>query len=363
MTGSSLLADAVERFFGERCTPDDVAAAEAGGDTTKLWTATEALGLTLASVPEDFGGGGGSLMDAMTILRAAGRHAVPVPLAETILAGWLLSEGGLTVEPGPCTVAPVRPRDRLSIVRHGAGWRLSGQARNVPWARAATSIAVVAIDDDCCSHVARVDPAAVVIEPGANLALEARDVVTFNDVTLKPGNCAPLPGSHDTLLAHGALARATMMLGALEGARDLAIAHAKARTQFGRPIAKFQAVQQLIAQIARDVAVTRAAVDLAIAAVTLDPATAWIEAATAKTVAGSAAWEVSLRAHQVHGAIGVTKEYPLSILTRRLWSWRDEFGSGAEWSQRIGAQAWEAPGGPWGLATSGPALATSAYAA
>jgi acyl-CoA dehydrogenase len=345
MTDSSLLADAVERFFGERCTPEDVAAVEAGASMTRIWSETEALGLTLTSVPEDLGGGGGSIADAMTVLRAAGRHAVPLPLAETILAGWLLSEAGLTAAPGPCTVAPVRSCDRLRLKRDGAGWRLSGRACDVPWADAADRIVVVATDEECCTYVASVDPSSARIEPGHNLAVEPRDVVEFAEVRLDAGACTPLPRSSDTIQLRGALARAAMMLGALESVRDLTIAHAKSRVQFGRPIARFQAVQHLIAQIARDVAVTRAAVDLAVAGVADDPAVAWVEAAAAKVVAGRAAWDVSMRAHQVHGAIGITKEYPLSTLTRRLWSWRDEFGSAAEWSRRIGAEAWTAEGG------------------
>jgi acyl-CoA dehydrogenase len=143
------------------------------------------------------------------------------------------------------------------------------------------------------------------------------------------------------------------MLGALERIRDLTVAFSKDRAQFGRPIARFQAVQHLLAQLARDVAVARAAVDLAVSAAVDDVSGGWLEIASAKIVTGRAAGTVSAQAHQVHGAIGVTKEYCLSVLTRRLWSWRDEFGSESEWAQLIGAQAWRAPGGVWALVTAG----------
>ena len=157
----------------------------------------------------------------------------------------------------------------------------------------------------------------------------------------------------DELFLRGALGRAVMMLGALESACDLAVAHAKDRTQFGRSLASFQAVQHMLAQAARDVALTRAAVELAATVAAEDLRGGWLEIASAKVIAGRAAESVSAYAHQVHGAIGVTKEYSLSALTRRLWSWRDEFGTEVEWAQRIGQEAWRSPGGVWGLATSG----------
>lgn len=353
MADSSLLADAVQRFFSERSLPEYVAAVEGGADSSDLWDETEQLGLTLVSVPEEAGGQGGSLADAVTVLRAAGRHAVPLPIAETILAGWLLSEGRLQVGPGPSTVMADHRADALQLTRRGEGLRISGQALRVPWARVASRIVVAAYDEAQVMHVASIDPGMALVVPGVSLANEPRDDVEFNGAIVETAACAPVALSFEMIQVRGALFRAAMMLGALERARDLAIEHVKVRRQFGRPLARFQAVQQLIAQIARDVAVTRAAVDLAVAAVADDPGSSWLEVAAAKVVAGQAARDVTARSHQLHGAIGVTKEYPLSMLTRRLWSWRNEFGSEAEWSQRIGAEAWQTDGGPWGLATAG----------
>jgi acyl-CoA dehydrogenase len=352
MTERSLLADAVETFFSERCTPDDVAAIEAGRDPSSLWTEVEELGLTLASVPEEAGGPGGSLIDALTVLRAAGRHAVPLPLAETdMLAGWVLANAGLPVGVGPTTVAPVRPVDRLRISPENARARVSGRALRVPWASTAARIVLLAHDDQDRLFAALVEPGAFKVVPHRNLAGESRDTVELFDV--KVDAFARVHVALDELHLRGALSRAVLMLGALERARDLAVSYSQDRVQFGRPIARFQAVQHLLAQLARDVAVTRAAVELAVSAAVEDVNDAWLEIAAAKVVAGRAAGSVSAQVHQVHGAIGVTKEYSLSILTRRLWSWRDEFGTEAEWSQRIGEASWRAPGGVWGLVTSG----------
>jgi alkylation response protein AidB-like acyl-CoA dehydrogenase len=104
--------------------------------------------------------------------------------------------------------------------------------------------------------------------------------------------------------------------------------------------------------MARDVALTRAAVELA-ASAALDGGDAWLEIAAAKVLAGRAAHTVSAQAHQVHGAIGVTREYSLSIMTRRLWAWRDEFGAERMWARQLGQRVYASPGGVWELVTAG----------
>jgi acyl-CoA dehydrogenase len=298
------------------------------------------------------------------VLRSAGRHAVPLPLAETgILAGWVLAKAGLAAGDGPSTVAPVRRAERLHLALDRDGAQISGRALRVPWASAATRVVVLAHDDEDRLFAASVDPGSVRITPSANLAGEPRDTVEFADARVEPGAFARLPVDLEEYFLRGALSRAIMMLGALEQARDLAVAYSKDRAQFGRPIAQFQAVQHLLAQLARDVALTRAVVELAASAAMDDVTGAWLEIASAKVVAGRAARTVSAQVHQVHGAIGVTKEYSLSVLTRRLWSWRDEFGTEAEWSRRVGEEAWRASGGVWGLVTSGRIPLASAQTA
>jgi alkylation response protein AidB-like acyl-CoA dehydrogenase len=57
-------------------------------------------------------------------------------------------------------------------------------------------------------------------------------------------------------------------------------------------------------------------------------------------------------AHQLHGAIGVTREYPLQRYSRALWSWREEYGTQAYWSEFLAAQAARHPGDLWGWLTA-----------
>ena len=69
-----------------------------------------------------------------------------------------------------------------------------------------------------------------------------------------------------------------------------------------------------------------------------------LAAAVAKARCGEAAGQVAAVCHQIHGAMGFTQEHPLHFFTRRLWSWRDEFGGEAFWQRRIGALACAAGG-------------------
>ena len=124
----------------------------------------------------------------------------------------------------------------------------------------------------------------------------------------------------------------------MERALDTAVTYAGERKQFGRPIAKFQAVQQQLAVMAGQVAAAGAAADVGVEALAVDDAARQeFLIAIAKTRVGDAATLASEIAHQVHGAIGFTKDYSLQLSTRRLWSWRDEFGGDSEWAAKVGA--------------------------
>jgi acyl-CoA dehydrogenase len=121
---------------------------------------------------------------------------------------------------------------------------------------------------------------------------------------------------------------------------DLAVGYAQERVQFGRPISKFQAVQQNLAVLAGQTAAAVAAANLGIEGLGKgDAAHETFLIAVAKTRVGEAATLACEIAHQVHGAIGFTKEYALQLSTRRLWSWREEFGSDPEWATHVGNAA------------------------
>jgi len=114
----------------------------------------------------------------------------------------------------------------------------------------------------------------------------------------------------------------------------MTVRYAQDRVQFGRPIGKFQAVQQNLAVMAGQAAAAAAAADLAADA--FANGMALLPIAAGKARAGEAAGIAAAIAHQVHGAIGFTFEHDLHFYTRRLWSWRDEFGHETAWNRAIG---------------------------
>lgn len=325
----NIIVDTATRIFQDLCEPNTVNEAENGIWPKALWAALEEAGLPLTWVPEELGGAGAALSDGFAVLRVAGRFAAPVPLAETLIAGWLLSQAGIPVPNRPLTIAPVHADGRIML---GPGGTLSGRARRVPFARNAGHIAVLA-QHSGAPAVALVAAAALPLGEAASLAGEPRDDISFDGVT--PEAVRPVSLDQDRLVAFGAAVRVQQMAGALEKVLEQSVQYALDRVQFGRPIAKFQAVQHNLATLAGEVAAASAAADAAAEACAL-PEIAMGEIAIAKVRCGEAAGTGAAIAHQVHGAMGFTYEHSLHHATRRLWSWREEFGNEAVWAARLG---------------------------
>jgi acyl-CoA dehydrogenase len=326
-----LVREAAERLFEKHCSAETMRRADGGEFPQALWRALSDAGYASALVPESAGGAGLEMSDALSLLVSAGRHAVPAPLAETMLAGWLLSAAGLPMPDVPLTVAPVREGERLYARRDGARWRIEGTATRVPWGRQCGAIAVLA-ESDGNSVVALVAATDAAGNDGHNLAGERRDDLVFSGAQSRQAGVAPVSG--DALRALGAVMRSAQMAGALQSVLETTVQYARERVQFGRPIGRFQAVQQNLAVLAGQTAAATAAAEAGIEAAARDldsPAVA-----AAKIRAGEAAGIGAAIAHQMHGAIGFTQEHRLHYWTRRLWSWRDEFGNEAYWARRLG---------------------------
>ncbi|HEU0216373.1 MAG TPA: acyl-CoA dehydrogenase family protein, partial [Stellaceae bacterium] len=229
----SIITDTATKIFQDLCEPDVVNKAEKGEWPTALWDALEESGLPLTWVSDEYGGAGAELADGFAVLRVAGRFAAPVPLAETLLAGWLLAEAKIAAPAGPMTIAPVYEDGNITI---GADGKLAGRARHVPFARNAEHIAVMATKDGQ-PVVALVDAKSVTIAPGIGLSGEPRDTVSFDGAAvLSVAPAAGLDPAKLTLIA--AAARAQQMAGALERILEQSVQYSLDRSQFGRPIAK-----------------------------------------------------------------------------------------------------------------------------
>jgi acyl-CoA dehydrogenase len=343
----TLVQDSAARLFAALVPPSVVNAAESDTWPAELWRAVSDAGFpdalaAGAEAPGNLSGVG----DAAAILREAGRHAAPIPLAETMLARWLLAGAGIAAPEGPLTVAPIDRQGSFALSWEAAAWRVSGRAPGVPWGRLAKGIVVCAE-----GHVSLIAPEQGELRAGKSLAGEPRDDFSVDAVV----ETKRAPAGVDAALAYrlGALVRTVMMAGALEQVLTLTVQYANDRVQFGRPIGKFQAIQQQLSILAENVAAAgvaaQAAVDVAATKGDLVFAVA-----VAKSRVGESAGKVAEIAHQVHGAIGFTHEHRLHHLTRRLWSWRDEFGVESEWSAELGRlAASRGADGLWQLLTAG----------
>jgi len=330
----SIIVDTATRIFSDLCEPATVNAAEEGTWPEALWNALEENGLTLTWVPDEFGGVGAEMLDGFAVLRVAGRFAAPVPLAETLIAGWLLAQAGIEAPAGPMTFAPVYSDGTIEV---GADGKLRGRARDVPFARNAQHIAVVAKQAGA-PVVALVAAARLNIRRDNSLAGEPRDTVSFDGaaaVAAKPAHGLD-PAA---VVRFGAAVRTQQMAGALEHILDQSVQWALDRVQFGRPIGKFQAVQHNLAQLAGEVAAAGAAADAAAEAIAvrgLNGNAVDSDVAVAKIRVGEAAGTGAAIAHQAHGAMGFTYEHSLHQSTRRLWAWREEFGNERIWARLLG---------------------------
>ena len=199
----NIVAETAEKIFADLADAQTINRDKDGAWKAPLWQALTESGLPLSWVPEDCNGSGASLAEGFSVLSAAGRFAVAVPLAETMLAGWLLAQAKISSPDGEMTVAPASPKDRITLNADGS---LSGKARGVPFAKAAKHIAVIASDAKGLS-IALVDAAKCRIEAGLGLGGDHSDTVTFDKVqpvTTKP---APKGFEQTHLMLMGGVAR------------------------------------------------------------------------------------------------------------------------------------------------------------
>jgi acyl-CoA dehydrogenase len=294
-----------------------------------LWSALAEAGLTGVGLPESMGGSGGDLADAVAIVRTLASGAAAVPVAEQLLvAGPAVLAAGLPLPPveEPLTFAIA---DAVTSAPAGDGFALTGTVPDVPWTGAARHLALLLQGP----AVALVDVGGTAVSDASNLAGEPRGSLVLDGV---PALVEPINAAQARELRSGyALARAVQLTAALEQVLAWTVQYAGERQQFGRALAKFQAIQMELAEMAGEVTAVTALTDAAVQALGHGDANFALAAAAAKVRAGAAVEVVARLAHQVHGAIGFTQEHKLHHLTKRLWSWRDEAGSELVWSREL----------------------------
>lgn len=309
-----MFAEAIESILAERCTPAVVRAIEAGASAQDLAAAIADAGFHELLTSEDQGGGGAGWREFFDVVALCGAYAVPLPLAQTLAARAIVFDPR-QLPAGLITFAP-------SLARGHDG---SLHALHVPAGRTASH--VIAADGDTLVLLSVSDAHQLPSGVHGRLAASLR---------WKAGAGKPLAGTvgAEQFQALGALLHAGLLAGAAKRAFDLTMVYANERTQFGKPIGKFQAIQHQLSVMAEHVAAGRMAAEAAFAAPGELPSVFACSVAKART--SEAAQLVASIAHAVHGAIGVTEEYDLQLYTRRLHEWRMAHGSEAHWHRLLG---------------------------
>lgn len=314
----SLFGDAAERLFAQTSTPDLIRRAEQGQPPIDAWKACEAAGFADALVPEAQGGAGLTLADALPLAAAAGRHLCPSPIVDTMLARAWLAQAGAAQSRGSIALAP-------------HGWTLQGRevaGIQVPWVRSADAVLAYIDGQAWLLPVAQAAIAAGGVH--GSLAAPAR-------WSLDDGERIDAAAALPCLETLAATAYAGLIAGAMDRVLAMTMDYANTRSQFGKPIGRFQAVQQQISVMAEQVWAVRMAAQLAFQGRAGLPQP--LLAALGKARASQAVAPVADIAHAVHGAIGITDECDLQLYTRRLREWRLAAGAESYWHERIGAQA------------------------
>jgi acyl-CoA dehydrogenase len=294
------------------------------------WPTLVELGLADVGIPEQDGGSGGTLSNAVELMQALARYGISTPLIEANVAHWVLAQAGVAtcgLRTIVVTAAEVRETDG----------RLLATLPAVPWARSAANLVV--LHEDGRGWVVELDQRAVTIEHRANVAGEPRDTVRLNGAragTLRLGPSPVLVRARLGVLWSAAIC------GAVSRVYEMTRGYVHEREQFGRPLVAIPAVASSLAMMRVHVLQTQAGLGRAVECwetLASDLERCANAAAVARITAATAATDVARLGHQLHGAMGITREYPLHRLTRRLWAWRDTETAEHEWARSLGAAA------------------------
>lgn len=310
MSIDHFICDAFSDWLGGTFDSQRVRAIEHGAVATAHWQTLNDSGFADLLVAEQAAGAGVNLETAGEVLQTCGGGALPLALATTMWVRAALAEEGHEVPQGAIGLA--------------LGHRV-GEAVNCPNVAFGASVEwVLAVLGDGAWLL---PVAATLQEPGhTSLSLDLH-------WPKLPANALKLEQAYDWQ-AIGAAIFAALIAGAARQVLQLSLTYANERSQFGKPIGRFQAVQQQLSVLAEEAYAVRMAAQLALRGdgLRVDPHLA----ALAKARASQAAGSIGAMGHMVHGAIGITEEYDLQLYTRRLQEWRLQFGSERFWQHRLG---------------------------
>jgi len=310
--------DSADRFFAQECTSAQLRMIEQGSDPKPLWEILLSAGFADALLPESAGGAGLTLNDAWPILFCMGRHALPLPYAHSMLARAWLSQHAKDIPQGSLTFAPFQVAiDAAGLTAHAVSFGLVAE-----WVLVQHNKQVWLLPAD----------QAIVTPSGGHGTLDAN--LTWSAEVAERSQLGTWDQPQFRHLL--ALSVAVLIAGAADRVFEMTLAHANQREQFGKPIGRFQALQQQISEVAELVFGARMATEMACRSQDWRPTP--MLAALAKSQTSQAVARVSAVAHAVHGAIGVTHEYDLQLFTRRLNEWARAGGGQSYWAEQLGRE-------------------------
>lgn len=323
-------------FFSREVTPEAVDAAERAGVLPQdLWDRAESVEIPWMGIPEEYGGVGGTSADAVAMLRLAGQRSTPLPLLEHHLAATLLGRGGVDQVGGPLTLAGVAAHEP---VPHVVGGALSGEIAAVPWASEAAAIVVLTADEAGRDVVA-------LLRRGDYAVTEAKDLAGIPVPRVLIDNApvivGQLAGGAGSLRRRAEVMRSAFLAGLTERLYEITAQYVSERHQFGKPIGSFQSVQMHVVGLAQAAAMSTLSVERAAGAVAVGAGAFEVDAMT--VIVEENAARAAAAAHQAHGAIGMTREYPLQQITRRVHALRQLWAPLSDAQLRVGRAALAAP--------------------
>ncbi len=316
------------------------------GYSDELWRQMASLGWAGVPFPEVYGGTGGDFLDLAVLLEEIGRALAPSPYFSTVVLGGLtILDAGSDAQKddllsrvcdgsGLMTLAVTEASAtydawgvETTATADGNGYALNGTKLFVPDAHVADVIIVAARtqqDGDPAERItlflvpARME--GLEISPINTIGSERQFEVALRNVRL-PASAVLGEVNGGWPISERAIQRAVTghcvtMLGGATAVLDMTVEYVKQRTQFGRPVGSFQAVQHHCAQMATDVEGCRGVAYQA-AWMLAEGLPAQREISIAKAWISQAYRRVCATAHQCHGAIGFTKEHDLQLYTRR----------------------------------------------
>jgi acyl-CoA dehydrogenase len=290
------------------------------------WATVCELGLAGIGIAEGDGGSGGTFDDLIAVVRELARSGIATPIVEASSAGAVLR-----VAPGETDYATIAVSRGEVVMADG---RLTGELSDVAYAEDCGRVvlalrdagAVVAVDA-AADGVRAVHGRDVGGRPGSRISFDAvrfdtvGDRRTCDQARIRLGACLSVA-----------------VVGSALAAYELTRTYVRQREQFGAPLISIPAVSAGLARMASAVCQADVAASRAIVAVDAasDDEARLAAVAVARSVTASTATVVARLAHQLHGAIGVTQEYPLHLHTRSLWALRDAGEAAADMNAELG---------------------------